>query len=401
MRKFTNPHPSTCSCSRRTFLRGSGLVLTGFGLGSLFPTPLMQPALAGTLPADRKLLFVFLRGGNDAINAVIPHGDADYSPVNRPSLYISPTEAIDLNGFASLHPALGDMVDPYNAGELAVIHRVGYANSSQSHFDGQRIWENGDPSNPQMFEGWLYRYTQEAMISAGADLPVLTVQSTQPVLVRGEGEKFVNVANPGFFDYIAADPDIRAKLGAGWRSAYEGLTGLETYRPVLNQTGVKLADTIDEYASWDQANWNPLDPVSGWSLFPVSPETNQAGFNATSYGFFESLKVAALSLLEGNGTTNNTRIAGTQLNGFDTHNNQGQMNGAHAELLSWLAYGYKSLRTVLSGAAVEPRGYASIWNDTLVVTLSEFGRTTVENGSQGTDHAAAGALFAMAPPRAP
>ena len=176
---------------------------------------------------------------------------------------------------------------------------------------------------------------------------------------------------------------------------YEGLIGLETYRPVLSQTGVKLADTIDEYASWDQANWNPLDPNTGWSLFPVSVATNQAGFNVTSYGFFESLKVATLSLLESTGTNNNTRIAGTQLNGFDTHNNQGQMVGAQAELLSWLAYGFKSVRTVLSGAAIDPRGYASIWDDTLVVTMSEFGRTTIENGSAGTDHAAGGVMFAM------
>lgn len=387
-------HASTCSCSRRSFLRGCGLTLTGFGIGSLFPTPLIESALAGALPNNRRLLFIFMRGGNDSINTVIPHGDTDYSLANRPTLYIPQGSAIDLNGFASFHPALADMMDPFNANELAVIHRVGYANNSQSHFDGQRIWENGDPTKPQLFEGWLYRYTQEAMISAGADLPVLTVQSTQPVILRGQ-EKFVNVANPGNFDYIAADPDVRAKLGASWRDAYDGLIGLEAYRPVLSQTGVKLADTIDEYASWDQANWNPLDPNTGWSLFPVSVATNQAGFNATSYGFFESLKVATLSLLESTGTNNNTRIAGTQLNGFDTHNNQGQMVGAQAELLSWLAYGFKSVRTVLSGAAIDPRGYASIWDDTLVVTMSEFGRTTIENGSAGTDHAAGGVMFAM------
>jgi len=394
MRKRTLQHASTCSCSRRSFLRGCGLTLTGFGIGSLFPTPLIQTALAGGLPSNRRLLFIFLRGGNDAINVVIPHGDTDYNAINRPTLYIPPGNAIDLNGFASFHPSLADMMDPFNANELAVIHRVGYANNSQSHFDGQRIWENGDPTQPNLFEGWLYRYTQEAMLSVGADLPALTVQATQPVILRGQ-EKFVNVANPGNFDYIAGNPDVRAKLGASWRDAYEGLVGLEAYRPVLSQTGVKLADTIDEYASWDQANWNPLDPNNGWSLFPVDGATNQAGLNPASYGFFESLKVATLSLLESTGTTNNTRIAGTQLNGFDTHNNQGQMFGQQADLLSWLAYGFKSVRTVLSGAANDPRGYASIWDDTLVVTMSEFGRTTNENGSAGTDHAAAGAMFAM------
>jgi len=386
-------HPTACSCSRRHFLRGCGLTLTGFGVASLFPTPLIQHALAGTTPSNRRLLFVFLRGGNDGLNAVIPHGDPQYSTTSRPTLYIPPGSAIDLNGFASLHPALGDLSDAFDDGELAVLHRIGYNNNTRSHFDGQRIWENGDPTQPQLFEGWLYRYIQDCAVSAGVDLPVFTVQSTPPVLLRGQ-EKFVNVASPDNFNYIVGDPP-RGKLAGAWRGVADGMSGLGSYAPVLSQTGVKLADTLDEYQSWDQANWNPLDPISGWSLFPVSPATNQAGFSANSYAFFTSLKVAALSLLESDGTNNGTRIAGTQLAGWDTHNGQGQINGTQAELLSWLAYGFRSLRVVLSGAATDPRGYASIWDDTLVVTLSEFGRTTDENGSSGTDHAAASCQFVM------
>jgi uncharacterized protein (DUF1501 family) len=374
-------------------LRGCGLTLTGFSIASLFPTPLIRQVMAGGLTDDRRLLFVFLRGGNDGINALIPHGDVDYNPTNRPTLYIPPVDAIDLNGFASLHPALGDMADAFNAGDLAAIHRVGYANNSRSHFDGQRIWENGDPTQTQLFEGWLYRYVQEAAISVGVDLPVLSVQSAPPVLLRGE-EKFVNVANPDNFNYIIGDPP-RSKMATGWGETAANLVGLEKYRPVLSQTGIKLADTFDEYQSWDQANWDPLDPDTGWSLFPVSGATNQAGFSAQSYEFFGALKVAALALLESAGTDNGTRIAGTQLGGWDTHNGQGQINGTQAELLSWLAYGFKSLRIVLSGAATDPRNYTSIWDRTIVVTLSEFGRTSRENGSFGSDHAAASCLFAM------
>jgi len=385
-------HRSTCSCSRRSFLRGCGLTLTGFGVASLFPTPLIRHALASPATSDRRLLFVFLRGGNDGINAVIPHGDGDYNLTRRPTLYVPPASAIDLNGFASLHPALADLVDVYDAGELAVVHRVGYANNTRSHFDGQRIWENGDPAQSQLFEGWLYRYIRESALAAGADLPVVTVQSTPPVLVRGE-ERFVNIANPDGFSYVVGEPN-RSKLAAGWRGIAADLVGLERYRPILSQTGVKLADTLDEYASWDQANWNPQDPDSGWSLFPVSAATNQAGFSPASYEFFGALKVAALALLESDGTANGTRIAGTQLGGWDTHNNQGQINGTQAARLGWLAYGFRSLRIVLSGAALDTRSYAPIWDRTLVVTLSEFGRTTEENGSGGTDHAAASCLFA-------
>lgn len=396
MKRTTRQHLSTCSCSRRSFLRGSGLTLTGFGMASLFPSPLIKQALADELnPGNRRLLFIFLRGGNDGINAVIPHGDPDYSQITRPTLYIPPGDAIDLNGFASLHPSLAALQEAYTTGELAVLHRVGYPDSSLSHFDGQRIWENGDPTQTQLFEGWLYRYTQECALSMGASLPVLTAQGATPLLLRGD-ERFVNIANPDNFGYVLANPVENQKYSDDWREQFDRLIGLEPYRPVLSQTGVKLADTLAEYDSWDQANWNPLDPNSGFSLFPVSPETNQVGFSAVSYEFFASLKIAALSLLESDGVNNNgTRIAGTQLNGWDLHSGQGQTLGAHADLLRWLAYGMNSLRIVLSGAANDPRGYASIWDDTLVCTLSEFGRTTRENGSNGTDHAKASCQFLL------
>jgi len=385
-------HLTTCSCSRRSFLRGCGLTLTGVGLASLLPTPLIRHAIAGTTANDRRLLFIFLRGGNDGINAVIPHGDPDYSAINRPTLYVPPGDAIDLNGFASLHPALADMSALYSSGDLAVVHRVGYPNNSQSHFDGQRIWENGDPTQAQLFEGWLYRYIRDNMVSAGFDLPVVSVQSLPPLILRGD-EKFVNIANPDAFDYLVGEPKA-TKFSDVWRGVAENLTGLEPYRPVLSQTGVKLADTMDEYDSWDQQNWNPLDPVTGFSLFPVDGATNQKGFSAASYSFFRALKVCALSLLESDGTSNGTQIAGTELGGWDTHNAQGQMNGPQANLLSYVAYGFHSLHVALSGAAIDPRGYPGIWDKTTVVTLSEFGRTTIENGSNGTDHASASCMFA-------
>ena len=392
MKKRRMQHLSTCSCSRRSFLKGSGLTLTGFGITSLFPTPLIQHALAGGTNNDKRLLFIFLRGGNDGINTIIPHGDAQYSVTSRPSLYIGPGDAVDLNGFASLHPALQDMTSLYDVGDLAVIHRVGYANSSQSHFDGQRIWENGHPDDATLFDGWLARYISENLAGSAADLLALSVQATAPVLLRGP-EKFVNIANPDNFNYGLVEPRL-TKNAEGWRNIAANLVGLEPYRPVLSQTGVKLADTLNEYDSWDQANWNPTDPDTGFSLFPVSPETNQKGLNPASYDFFRSLKVCALALLESDGGNNNgTRVTGTQLSGWDLHNGQGQMNGAHADLLSWVAYGFHSLRVVLSGAAIDPRNYSSIWDDTTVVTMSEFGRTTDENGSQGTDHAVASCMF--------
>jgi len=394
---------STCDCSRRSFLRGTGLTLAGFGLSSLFPGAWIRHALAAGPFSNKRLIFIFLRGGNDGINTVIPDGDPQYSTVNRPTLYIPPASSIDLlNGFARLHPAMADVMDVFNAGNLAIVHRVGFPNNSRSHFDDQRVWENGDPTEPKMFEGWLYRYVVENAVAQGVQLPALSVQGTPPVILRGN-EKFVNVANPDSFDYLPAAPK-RTKLANAWLNRYTNLTGLEPFRAALTDTGIKLVDTLDEYRSWDQRNWNPKDPNTGFYLFPVSDATNPPGptgprFGTNSYSFFKSLKICALSLLESDATSpNGTRLAGTELSSFDTHNGQGQVTGNQATLLSWLAYGLRSLRIVLSGAATYDPGlgrvYPAIWQDTVVVTLSEFGRTSKENGSNGSDHAAASCLFA-------
>jgi len=132
---------------RRDFLKASGMAAFGLSLNLLHPDAWMGRVLAQA-PSDAKLVFIFQRGGNDAVNTVIPYGDPEYNAVNRPTLYIPRTSALDLgNEFAALHPRLAPMMDIYNhmdlngqagPGNLAVIHRVGYAGQSQSHFDSQQ-----------------------------------------------------------------------------------------------------------------------------------------------------------------------------------------------------------------------------------------------------------------------
>lgn len=379
---------STCCKGRRSFLRGTGLALAGVGFASVLPGRLLDYAMASG-PGSRRLIFIFLRGGNDGLNTVIPHGDPDYSPTTRPTLYIAPQQAIDLNGFASLHPALADLSPVYAAGDLAVMHRIGYPSMSRSHFDGQRIWENGDPVRPFLFEGWLARYVSQHESVRSGQVPVVTAQGSTPLILQTGSQSFVNVANPSGFDY-QLEAAKRDKFARFWREDYRELSGLEPYRPLLAETGLQLIDTLDVYRAWDQANWNPRDPNTGYSLFPVDDATNPpdpAGpngrkFPTAVYPFFNSLKICALALLEGG----DTRITGTEIGGFDTHDNQGGLTGSQPGLLAALGYGIASLRTVLSGAALDDRGYAPIWGDTAVLTLSEFGRTSQENASLGTDH---------------
>ena len=306
---------------------GCGLTLGGFGLASLFPSALIEHALAFTGTSDKRLLFIFLRGGNDGINAIIPHGDPDYSLARRPTLYVPYSATYDLNGFASLHPVAREPPGALSAGRPR--HRPSGRIREQQPLPLRRpahLGERRSDAAPALRRAGFTDTSTSRRSPAGAALPVISIQSTPPLLLRGE-EKFVNIANPENFSYNLTEPK-RTKFKSAWQSLYAGLDGLEAYRPVLSQTGVKLADTIDEYASWDQANWNPLDPDNGWSLFPVSTATNQPGFSTQAFEFFRSVKVCALSLLESTGASpNGTRVAGAQLNGWDTHSGQGQLTG--------------------------------------------------------------------------
>lgn len=380
--------------NRRNFLRGSGMTLAGMSLSSLLPSALVDFAFGGgtdTFNAKR-LLFINLFGGCDVINTVIPHGDVDYNTTNRPTLFIPRASAIDLNGFASLHPKLQDAMPVYNTGDLAIVHRVGYPNMSLSHFDGYKVWNGGDPTRVQIPDGWLYRYIHTNDVVGGAALPVLTVNGATPGLIGGN-DRYVNIANPNNFNYNIPVAD-RTKYRNAWREQFAQLGGPEPFRPLVSQTGLQLLDVTDKYAGWDQANWNPRDPNTGNYLFPVNDQTNPLDptgpggkkFSFNAFSFFLNLKICALSLLEAGNANNGTRLAATELGGFDTHDGQGQVTGAHPELMTWIGYALRSLQIVFSGAALDNRNYPAIWQDVAVVTFSEFGRTSRENGSFGTDH---------------
>jgi hypothetical protein len=166
----------------------------------------------------------------------------------------------------------------------------------------------------------------------------------------------------------------------------------------------------DGDTAWVPPSGSGGDSARGYFLFPTSNDKN-GGYRRSStvtnankyvvgtghYSFFNNLKAAAMIL-------NNTDaiIAGTQLDGFDTHNSQGQVTGTHPNLVRTIGWAMYALRKYFQnygkgGSNAAPGAKAS-WNDVVVVTLSEFGRTTVENGDRGTDHAEAGVMFVAGGP---
>lgn len=421
--------------TRRDFLQTAMKLGTLSALASLTDIPfVMKKALAAETSLGRngkKLLFIFLRGANDSLNSVVPVQDDGYAP-SRPTLAIgkdagvnySATGPCDLsafntdpaaatfgygsginlgNGFAALHPSLKFLAPVYNAGELALVHRVGYPRQSRSHFDSQNYWETGSPNDKLSKDGIFYRTIIESGLTATHALTGVSIQSSLPLILRGSQAALTNLNDPARFNLLGipyqtgdskADAAVQAaNLFPYPQKANRDLLGLQ-YQNLSNTLQIFADNVVPEISKPTLDDTNLDGESAPYELFPQSNATN-GGYamhnnNAAkyvvppnSYDFFRRLKNAAIVL-----NKTDAIIAGTQMDGFDTHSNQGALNGSHPNLqrtIGWAIYG---LRKYFMTKADRVN-----WDDVVVVTLSEFGRTTVENSDQGTDHAEAGVMF--------
>ena len=425
--------------TRRAFLDRSFKVGLGVALSTLVDIPLvMKRALAeGTIGrpgADgklKKVLFIFLRGANDALNSVIPIQDSAYA-INRPTLQILPDPSTDYtlpgqpcdfpvnaaaadptfgynnairlgNGFAALHPSLKFLAPVYNAGHLALVHRVGYPKQSRSHFDSQNYWETGNPNNNLVKDGILYRTMVESGIANTAPLTGVSVQSSLPLILRGSSAAMTNLTDPTRYNLLGVpnNPAGNSKADKAIVAANGFPFADKANRELLNLQYKNLTDTLSIFAqlSFAEAGNTFRDDVNSdndtpYYLFPTSNAKNGGySFHANdpqkyvvdtnAYGFFNNLKAAALIL-----NKTDAIVAGTEMGGFDTHSAQGTLTGNHPNLQRRIAWAIYALRKYFLNY-----GDKAAWNNLVIVTLSEFGRTTVENSDRGTDHAEAGVMF--------
>ena len=210
--------------NRRNFLQTSALAFSSIGLNMVTPSLFQRRLQAAALPKDRKMIFIFLQGGNDGLNTVIPRGDADYNTVNRPSLYIPEDRAIDSgNGFAQFHPALEPMMEIYNntklngqegAGNMAVLHRVGYDGQSRSHFDSQPYWQNGIPGDADTEEGFIYRHIDANFDLNHPDNSFVAAGLSSNQLVALKGQNMIpNFSRTRDFTFPAGNKFLAAGVG--------------------------------------------------------------------------------------------------------------------------------------------------------------------------------------------
>jgi uncharacterized protein (DUF1501 family) len=301
--------------------------------------------------AGRILVLIELHGGNDGLNTVIPLAQPAYRRL-RPGLAIEAAEILDVTREQGFHPSLAPLVDPFERGEVAIVNSVGYPKPNRSHFRSIEIWEQATASDVYGSEGWVTRALAEHPVfgrrTADADGIVLGTGNIGPL--AGPGTRLVNMREPRQF--LAQSETMRRVAASG------GLPASLRHLVRTQNEAVAAADAVKAKLS------------------------GRERFNRRFAGdpLARSLAVAADLIADGV----DVPVWKVTLGSFDTHADQ---RGRHQRLLASLAGALAAFRTSMREVGR--------WDDTLVVTYSEFGRRVAENLSRGTDHGTAAPLFAM------
>lgn len=347
--------------SRRQFVKGG---VTAFTFGFAAPQFLTELAFAQG-GASRALVVVYLGGGNDALSTLVPYGDPDYY-ARRPTIGVPANSVLQIGtdragNVLGLHPSLSGMKQIFDGGKLAVIQRTGYINSSRSHFQGFDIWGTASPDNSQG-PGWLGRYLDTLPSPIDPLIGWNTTRETpRPLMARTVGVPAIT--NPA--TYAFASPNSGADAGFERAAALRISSHLPADRPHLsfvNSTAQGALGTLDRVAT--VATYRP-------------------SLTYPNNGFGQALQAVAGSMYRQIGT----KVFWVQTGGFDTHANQNPVNGAYRNLMATVDGGLTAFYNDLRNQG--------LLDSTLVILFSEFGRRISENGSQGTDHGAAGVMMAL------
>lgn len=301
----------------------------------------------------KTLVVVFLRGGVDGLSMVPPVADPRLVSL-RPSLRLLPPDSDDddaalaLDATFGLHPALAPLLPLYTGKRLAVIHAVGQPSPSRSHFDAQDFLESGTPGR-KAHEGWLNR-ALGLLPASDKPLRAVAVQTRLPMSLIGPANALA----------FGALKDFR--LG-GSGTSFEAMYA-HAVDQALRGAGQDAFDTIAA--------------LDGQQL-AKQPPRNDARYPNGALG--KRLQDVARLIHADVGL----EVCATEAGGFDTHLAQGAGKGQLATRLTELG----------SALAAFAQDLGPKLDDVCVVTVTEFGRTVRENGSRGTDHGTASAMFVL------
>ncbi len=355
------PLPAGSGLDRASFLlRAAGLAFAVYGAGKL-PLGLFEEGIANAQTATNPILVsVFLEGGADALSMLFPAGNAKYHQL-RPSLALPDDQGVVFSEDTSLHwhPSLAPLADLHAEGKVSVMPAIGYTNADQSHFTSRHYWEVG-ATDVGLRTGWMGRYLD---IAGTMDNPLQGLAlsySLQPALASAK-VPIAAVSKVDEYDYWAGGVwgDVEGRM----------LDALGTFKVAKDPAAGQVAKVTRQAAQLR----NQLKPFEDGAFGTTVP------YPAGNDAFPERL--AGLAALIHAGLP--LRCVSVSAPGmYDTHADQ------PTELANSLALTAASLKAFQRD--LEARGIA---DRVLVQVWSEFGRRGEENGSNGTDHGAAGTGF--------
>ncbi len=372
---------NTPSLDRREFIKGCGATAA---IGALGPTMLFsQDAQAAVNPFDT-VVMVFLRGGYDGLNLVVPTSgnDRTFYEEARPSLRIAATgdfSALPLTladgaatGFG-LHPSAVGLRDIWDQGKLAIVQCCGMPTVvNRSHFDAQAFLDLGTPGNLNVSSGWMTRAWQTHPAGgASSAMPMLAVASRQPNNMRGSTQA-LSMPSPGDFGITSGASQwqaYRTGMPVGMKGVTETMASLWSGQTGLEVAGLRADASMRLIA---QQGYTSTLPAS----WPTTTFARQLWTVAQSVRFNLGLRYAAVDL----GGWDTHESQGTAGTGFNLYQNK------IAELSQALTAFYNELNATGEMGRVT------------VIVQSEFGRRVRQNGSGGTDHGYGSPLLVLGGP---
>lgn len=297
----------------------------------LAAAPIMTPLTFAAMPSDNRFVTIVLRGAMDGLYMVQPYGDPLLKSY-RPTLAMSPDSGlIDLDGFYGLHPAAKSLLPLWKSGELSFIQGVSTPyRSSRSHFDGQDMLESGGAVVAEEKTGWLNRAL--SVIPRSQNSRAIDINTSSEFILSGPND--VDVWSPSN-DLKLADDELN-------------------FLADLYRGDAPFAKAMAEAMKTDMS----VDQIYD--------------------GEKRGAKTADIAMLAAGMLKKEYRIASFSINGWDSHAGQVQ---ALKRPIQDLADAILALKNGLG---------PDIWKKTVVMAMTEFGRTARENGTKGTDHGTGG-----------
>ena len=308
---------------------------------------------------DRSLVVIELAGGNDALNTLVPYNNGLYYDY-RPGIGIQQGDVLAINGEYGFNPNMQAVKDLWDRGELAIINGIGYPQPNRSHFRSRDIWYTAEPESIGN-QGWLGAAIRD-LDAKGEN--VLTGVNFGRGLPRALVCRGVPVASVGNLETYGLLPDMSDE--AVRHNALDALGRM--YGPAGGRDIV--ARTLAE---------NGSQALMGADILRTAPERYSSSIEYADTAISQSLKSAAQVMSAGLGT----RVLYAQHGSFDTHSNELQ---SHAKL-------WQDASTAIADFTGDLKEQG-LWEETLVLVWSEFGRRVRDNGT-GCDHGSGGVAFVL------